>query len=96
MTNMNSLEPVRALRSLARRAAQGELVAAADVTQVLDALGPMSLDFVYGRALHSLVRSGELQDHAARRRLFHAARALAERLDQERIRSYPLAMSRAG
>jgi hypothetical protein len=96
MTNPNSLEPVRALRSLARRAAQGESVAAADVTQVLDALGPMSLDFVYGRALHSLVRAGEIEEPASRRRLFHAARALAERLDEERIHSYPIEMSRVG
>jgi hypothetical protein len=90
MANLPTLDTVRTLRTLARRAAQGDTIASSDVMALLDALGPLSLDLVYGRALHSIVRTGDLHEAPTRRRLYHAARALAERLEQERVGDFPI------
>jgi hypothetical protein len=75
---------------LARRAAQGETVTPAELSDVLIPLGPFTDDFVHLRALYAIAREPDLEGYAVRRRLYHAARALANRFDLEQIETFPL------
>lgn len=90
MSDLHHPHPVQALRMIARRAAQGETVTPAELERVLGPLEPFTDDFVHLRALHAIAREPDLDGYAVRRRLYHAARALANRFDLEKIEAFPL------
>ncbi len=79
-TGSVDLESVRDLRGLARRVARGEPVAPRDLDGVLRAMGRSVDALPAGRALRSLALGDSLEGEPARRRVFHAARALAEQI----------------
>jgi hypothetical protein len=93
MSDLHHPHPVQALRMLARRAAQGETVTPEELERVLGPLEPFTHDFVHLRALHDIARLPDLDGYQVRRRLYHAARALANRFDQEKIEAFPLGYS---
>jgi hypothetical protein len=92
MVEPHAPHPVRALRMLARRAAAGETVTPRELSDVLGPLEPFTHDFVHLRALHAIALEPDLEGYAVRRRLYHAARALANRFDLEQIDTFPLAV----
>lgn len=81
MTENPSPPPVGALRKLARRAAQGEPVTAKELDDVLVALEPLAGDLAPMKTLQAIARAPGFDEAGVRRRLYHAARALANRLD---------------
>jgi hypothetical protein len=82
--NTSGPDSVRSLRAIARRVANGDVVVPGELADVLETIGPSTDDFVVGRALRSFSRHPEPYGAADRRRVFHAARALADRLEDER------------
>jgi hypothetical protein len=83
MTAPPSPAPVGALRKLARRAAQGEPVTAKELDDVLVALEPFARDLTQLRTLQAIAKAPAFDEAGVRRRLYHAARALARRIDLE-------------
>ncbi len=96
MPTPSSDEIVRTLRMLARRAAHGELVASSELLALLDALGPPTVESVCARVLRVLAGAGDLREPSRLRRCYHAARALADRLERESPREGRLQLAQAG